>query len=58
MHLDLDDDETRALLNLLVEAIEADKFPLAPRVELRRRILAKIGEMGGLLPDLAQKHSI
>ena len=27
MQLDLDDVETRALLNLLVEAIEADRYP-------------------------------
>jgi hypothetical protein len=27
MQLDLDDVETRALLNLLVEAIEADRHP-------------------------------
>ena len=28
MQLDLDDAETRALLNVLVEVIEADKYPL------------------------------
>ena len=27
--LDLTDEETRALLNLLVEAIEADRYPLS-----------------------------
>jgi hypothetical protein len=34
VQLDLDDDETRAFLNLLVEAIEADRYPLSCR---RRR---------------------
>jgi len=28
MNLDLDDDEARALLNLLVDAIEADRYPV------------------------------
>ena len=40
MQLDLDDAETRALLNVLVEVIEADKYPLSPRIrhsdEVRR----------------------
>ena len=55
MNLDLTDEETRALLNLLVEAIEADRYPLSPRGGLLRQILVKFGEMGGLPPDLAQK---
>jgi hypothetical protein len=45
MQLELSDEETRALLNLLVETIEADKFPLAPRVQVLRAILAKFGAM-------------
>jgi hypothetical protein len=32
MNLDFDDEETRALLNLLLEAIEADRYPLLARV--------------------------
>jgi hypothetical protein len=28
MHLDLTDEETRALLNLLIEIIEADRYPM------------------------------
>jgi len=31
MHLDLTDAETLALLNLLVETIEADRYPYSPR---------------------------
>lgn len=41
MTLELDDEETRALLNVLMEAIEADPYPLSPRIQLLRRILAK-----------------
>ena len=35
MHLELDDDETRALPNVLVEAIAADRYPLSPRTAQR-----------------------
>ena len=47
MILDLSDEETRALLNVLVEVIEADRYPLSPRVRLLQAILAKCGEVGG-----------
>jgi hypothetical protein len=50
MQFDLDDEQVRALLNLLVDAIEADKYPLSPRVQLLRQILAKFGEIGGPAP--------
>ena len=36
MQLDLDDEETRALLNLLVETIEADRYAFSPRIRLLR----------------------
>ena len=55
MILDLDDAETRALLIVLVEVIEADKYPLSPRVRLLRGILMKFGEIGGLPPELERK---
>jgi hypothetical protein len=45
MQLDLDDVETRALLNLLTEAIENARYPLSPRIRLLRQILAKFGPM-------------
>jgi hypothetical protein len=45
MHLDLTDEETRALLNLLVETIEADRYPFSPRIRVLREILTKFGEM-------------
>jgi hypothetical protein len=50
MQLDLTDEETRALLNLLVETIEADKYPLAPRAQILRAILAKFGPMAPAPP--------
>jgi hypothetical protein len=55
MQLDLDDEETRALLNVLMDAIEDDRWPLSPRVQLLRGILMKFGEMEGVAPELAEK---
>jgi hypothetical protein len=46
MKFDLNDGETLALLHLLVEIIEADRYPFSPRIRLLRAILAKFGEMG------------
>ena len=51
MRLDLTDEETLALLNLLVETIEADRYPYSPRIRLLQEILAKCGEVGGLPPE-------
>ena len=55
MRLDLTDEETFALLNLLVDTIENDRYPSSPRIRLLRQILAKFGEIGAVSPDLAQK---
>jgi hypothetical protein len=55
MQLDLADEETFTLLNLLVDTIEADRYPMSPHIRLLREILAKFGEVGGLPPELAQK---
>ena len=55
MQLDLTDEETFALLNLLVDTIEADRYPMSPRIRLLRAIVRKFGEVGGLSSDLAQK---
>ena len=41
MQLDLTDTETLALLNLLTETIEADRYLLSPRIQILRAILAK-----------------
>jgi hypothetical protein len=45
----------RALLNLITEAIEDDRYPLSPRVRVLRDILLKFGEIAGLPSDLAAK---
>jgi hypothetical protein len=50
MQLDLTDEETLALLNLLVEEIEADRYPFSSRVRMLRQILAKFGELGPAPP--------
>jgi hypothetical protein len=42
MPLDLTDEETAALLRLLREAIDGDRFPLSPRVQVLRAILARL----------------
>ena len=41
MQLDLTDAETLALLNLLTETIEGDRYPLSPRIQMLKGILAK-----------------
>jgi hypothetical protein len=38
MHLDLTDEETRALLNLLIDTIEADRYPMSPRIRVLQEI--------------------
>jgi hypothetical protein len=53
--LDLTDEETFALLNLLVDTIEADRYPNSPRIRLLREILGKCGEVGALSPELAAR---
>ena len=45
MQFELTDEEMLALLNLLVETIEADKFPRSPRIRILRATLAKFGPM-------------
>jgi hypothetical protein len=55
MILDLSDEEMRALLNLLIDTIEADRYPMSPRIRLLQEILGKCGEVGGLSPELAAR---
>jgi hypothetical protein len=55
MQFDLTDEEAAALLNLLVDTIEADRYPMSPRIRLLRKILGKFGEIGSAPPELAQK---
>jgi hypothetical protein len=54
MHLDLSDEETLALLNLLTRTIENDRYPLSPRVQTLRGILAKFGPMAPTPPPPAR----
>jgi hypothetical protein len=53
MNLDLNDEETFALLNLLIDTIENDRYPHSLRIRLLQEILSKCGEVGGLSPELA-----
>jgi len=46
MILDLSDEEARALLNVLIEVIENDRYPMSPRIRLLRDIPAKFGLVG------------
>ena len=42
MQLDLNDDETAALTRLLTITIDADRYPLSPRIQTLKTILGKI----------------
>jgi hypothetical protein len=48
VQLDLTDAEALALLNLLIDTIEADRSPNWPRIRVLRAILAKFGSVGWL----------
>jgi hypothetical protein len=43
------------LLNVLIDTIEADRYPMSPRIRLLQAILGKCGEIGGLSPELAAR---
>jgi hypothetical protein len=45
MQLDLTDEEASALRTLLADTIEYDRYPLSPRVQMLRGILAKFAPM-------------
>jgi hypothetical protein len=42
MHLELTDEEATALARVLNIAIDADRYPLSPRVQVWRGILGKL----------------
>jgi hypothetical protein len=42
MQLDLIEEETAALTQLLTNTIDADRYPLSPRIQTLKGILAKI----------------
>ena len=54
MRLDLSDEETSALLNLLTATIENDRYPLSPRIQTLRGILAKFGPLAPAPPPPAR----
>jgi hypothetical protein len=58
MQIDLDDEEKLALLNLLTDAIETDRYPLSSRVQVLRRILAKFGPIGPAPPPPARPPTV
>ena len=53
-YLDLSDEETLALLNLLTQTIDNDRYPLPPRIQTLRGILAKFGPMAPAPPPPAR----
>jgi hypothetical protein len=57
MILDLSDEEARALLNLLIDTVENDRYPMSPRIWLLQVILGKCGEVGGLPPELVARSA-
>jgi hypothetical protein len=54
MTFDLTEEETAALARLLTNIIDADRYPLSPRIQLLKGILAKIRPESAreLLPPL------
>jgi hypothetical protein len=42
MHLDLSDEETAALIKELADITGNDRYPLSPRIQTLRAILAKL----------------
>ena len=42
MTLDLTEEESAALARLLTDTIDADRYPLSPRIQLLKGILGKI----------------
>jgi hypothetical protein len=42
MNLDLSDEEIAALTRLLTNTIDADRYPLSPRIQTLKGILAKL----------------
>jgi hypothetical protein len=41
MQLDLNDEEVAALTRLLTNTIDADRYPLSPRIQMLKAILTK-----------------
>jgi hypothetical protein len=56
MTLDLTDDESSALAALLNQAIDADRYPLSPRIQTLKGILGKIRPEPVREPPPPQRH--
>ena len=56
MALDLTDEETAALTRLLSKAIDAERYPLSPRIQTLKEILAKIRPEPAREPTPPLKH--
>ena len=56
MKLDLTDEETDALTRLLSDTIDNDRYPLSPRIQRLRAVLAKIQPEPVRPPLAALKH--
>jgi hypothetical protein len=50
--LDLTDDERAALVRLIRRALDDDRYPLSPRLDPLKSILAKLDEPAAPPPDL------
>jgi hypothetical protein len=56
MTLDLTEEETAALARLLTTTIDADRYPLSPRIQLLKGMLAKIRPEPAREPLPERKH--
>jgi hypothetical protein len=57
MYLQLSDDEKIALIELLKRTIEADHYPLSPRIQMLKAILAELEPPADSVKPLAPpKH--
>jgi hypothetical protein len=58
MQLDLTDVETAALARLLSNTIDADRYPLSPRIQTLKSILGKIRPEPAREPLTPLKHYV
>jgi len=56
MHLDLSDDEAAALANELDAIVRNDRYPLSPRIQTLRAVLAKLRAESAREPLPPPKH--
>ena len=56
MQIDLTDEDTAALTRLLTNTIDADRYPLSPRIQTLKGILGKIRPEPAREPLPALRH--